>query len=158
MSLAELFFRPFLSREGGLSLSPSAPLLVARHGKMLAQVGSMCGVSYNLSNWCWFSLITPKRRRYSMWKEGIGPSCTWQMVELFIANSYPVKLGFFFGWELFGNRLRFLCLHDIFMCWCKHAWTQGHSCTLFFSYWFSIIFPPRPNDWIICKSKAINTW
>lgn len=95
MSLAELFFRPFLSREGGLSLSPSAPSLVAGHGKMLAQVGSMCGVSYNLSNWCWFSLITPKRRRYSMWKEGIGPSCTWQMVELFIANSYPVKLGFF---------------------------------------------------------------
>lgn len=35
------------------------------------------------------------KRSYSMWREGMGPSWTWQMVELFIANSYPVKLGFF---------------------------------------------------------------
>lgn len=69
MSLTELFFRPFLSHEEGLPLFLS-PSSVAR----LAQVGSTCSVPYNLSNWCWCSLITPKKGDTQCEEKGRGPA------------------------------------------------------------------------------------
>lgn len=95
MALTELLFGHGLSWEG-LSVCPPVPLSpcsVAGAGRCSLRWAAPC----NPSQWCRCSLITPKKRRYSMWREGMGPSWAWQMVELFTANSYPVKLDFFSG-------------------------------------------------------------
>lgn len=87
-----------------------------------------------------------KKRRYSMWGIGMGPSWTWQMAELFIANSFPVKLDFCVIFFFFFCKQIVVSLHSVFVCWCKHVWTKDRLCSLLYSYWFSFIFPLRWND------------
>lgn len=155
MPFAELFLRPCL-----LLFTSRLPIMGgwALHGARSGEAA--CAAPYSLPNWCWCSVVTlkggwggrekrkekkRKQRRYSMWGIWMGPSWTWQMAELFIANSYPVKWDFFF-YEIFFGKQIVVSLHSIFVCWCKHVWTKNRLCSLLYSYWFSFIFPLRWND------------
>lgn len=91
--------------------------------------------THNLSNWCWCTLITPKSRRRSMWRAGMGLSWAWQMVELFIANSYPMKLGFF----SVQNWLETNCGFSVCMIYSR-ADELRNTCSLCFSVIGSAVF------------------
>lgn len=135
LSLLELFFRAFLSHEEGLSASlpVCSPLSVVLRWAACAVCLATCQINAGV---LWSHL--KKEVLHVKRRDGAQLDLTdgW----IIHCKQLSCEVRIFFGWELFGNRLWLLCLHDIFMCWCKHAWTQGHLCTLHFSNWLSIIF------------------
>lgn len=96
--------------------------------------GSAWDAPYNLSNLVCSDHAgggMKSKKELSVWRKGMGPSCTWQMAELFTANTSPVKLEFF--WSRFFHGQIVVSYHTICICWCKHVWTQGHLCSLLVS-------------------------
>lgn len=134
MPSAELLLRPFLSTRRGLfCFGSSSP--VAGHWKKPTQVGAARGMHLITCRTLYAAIMLgggmKSKKELSVWRKGMGPSCTWQMAELFTANTYPVKLEFF--WSRFFHGQIVVSYHTICICWCKHVWTQGHLCSLLVS-------------------------